>query len=82
MKRMRKFTVSSGDGSITGTVTITEDKPGQATATGDWSVPKDSPRADEECDALLEDIFRTVLAEDGMVGAWSSAKRASAIRGS
>jgi hypothetical protein len=81
MKPTRTFTVSTGDGAVTGTVTITEDKPGQTSAEGDWSFLEDTPRAHEVCDTLLKMVMRVVLAEEGKVGDWSSAKWLSAKAG-
>lgn len=78
MNSTRTFTVSTGDGSITGTVTITEDKPGQTSAEGDWSFLEDTPHAHEVCDALLKMALRVVLTAESKDGDWANAKWFSA----
>jgi hypothetical protein len=74
MNRTREFHVTVGDGSITGTVTMTADEQGQMSFVGDWSFPEGNLRAYKECEVLLKKVLRIVLAEEGKVANWSGVK--------
>lgn len=69
MNRTREFNVTVGDGSITGTVTVTANKLGQVDVTADWRFPKDRPHAQEEYEEALRKVC-LVLADEGITE-WS-----------